>query len=742
MKTKIAANILFALTALALLSPLWVFRDLLFPYITSKAFTFRALVELGLPFYVYLLLIRPSWRPSWRNPVLLLAAAFLLLSFVSSFAGVNMTRSLWGNFERMGGSYYLLHLVLLSLYVVLLGQIGGAYIKNMLYFALAVSLLVTLNGVGGWLGLPTLTPDPSLPTRVSSTFGNPIFLGSFLILPMFLSAFFALQAESLGKKILFWALVALQFAGIILSATRGAVVGLAVGLILAAIVYVISSRRSAVRLYGTVATVGLLLLFVGLFVFHQKLPQGGALGRVFNLEDSNAQARLIQWRVALRGFKDDPVLGVGPENYYIIANKYYNSDLIKYDPSWFDKPHNYLLEVLVTTGVLGFLAYMGLIAAVCWALYQAWRRGLISRLQLALLLAGFVSYFVQNLFVFDTIPASLMFYVFVGFAGFLWSELSAGQNGRAKQKLVSGPPALALTASGLTLIVAVYAVYVTNIVPAQAARDVNYGYAYASVDPKVGVAYFKAALDSPFNFDPQDTAQRFSDFSAQTAQKYYSQDLNFALDTAQRALDFEQQTARGIGNDPVSWQKLASDYYILAFLQKQPLPPQAEQAARRAIELAPGRFEPQMSLVQVFLQEGRTDQAVAQLQRVTASLPLTNYTASAWWTLADLLRQSNHADQALAILQQPLQEKFLPSSARDLYWLLQYYEQQKDYQNFLSLAQAGAKTFTNDADIYFAVVRGLAETGQVDQAKSVAQSLITADPPNKQAVQDFLKTLK
>ena len=36
------------------------------------------------------------------------------------------------------------------------------------------------------------------------------------------------------------------------------------------------------------------------------------------------------------------------------------------------------------------------------------------------LLTAFLAYQIQNLFVFDTVPASLMFFAFAGFAGYIW----------------------------------------------------------------------------------------------------------------------------------------------------------------------------------------------------------------------------------------------------------------------------------------------------------------------------------
>src|ERR1035438_10246762 len=75
--TKVAGVIFFVLVCLSLLAPLWVFKDLLFPYVTSKAFYFRICLELALPFYVYLLLVRPELRPKWKRQYL----NWLMLAF-------------------------------------------------------------------------------------------------------------------------------------------------------------------------------------------------------------------------------------------------------------------------------------------------------------------------------------------------------------------------------------------------------------------------------------------------------------------------------------------------------------------------------------------------------------------------------------------------------------------------------------------------------------------------------------
>ena len=735
---KVVIVFFFIFVSLALLSPLWVFRDLLFPYITSKAFPFRAFVELAFPFYVYLAVSHSEYRPNWKNPLVWAALGFVAANAVSTFVGVNPNRSFWGNFERMGGTYYILHLTLLALYVTCLARIGGRHIKNILYVALGVAGIITVNGIFGWLHMPTLVPDPSLPGRVSSTMGNPIYLGSFLIIPMFFSAFFALQEEENYKKILFWILSALMFAGIVLSVTRGAVVGLAAGIALDAIIYVAFNQKSQIRTYGG----GVIVLFAAilalLFVFHQKLPQGGIVGRVFNLDDGNAKARLVQWKIALTGFNEKPVLGVGPENYYYLANKYYNPELIKYDPSWFDKPHNYFIEVLVTTGAVGFMVYLSMLALVFWALYKAYKTEILSLSQLCLLIAGFVAYLGQNVFVFDTIPASLMFYIFVGFVIYLLDE--SANNAAEPAGFAQNSRVLATASLAVAGIVSLYAVYVTNIQPAQAASAVNYGYAHANVNLEKSLGFFEQAVSAPFNFDRQDTATRFSSTISNYAEST-TMDPAKAKQAMAEITDFQRQVAEEVGNDPISWQRLSSDLYIQAYFNKTGLDPEAETAIKKAVALAPLRIEPTQQLAQVYMLENRNQDAYNLLAKTITELPLTANTAEDSWILAGLDNTLGRPEDGVKLAAQLLAQKFSPGSFRDLSWVIDYYDKQKDYQTELSLAQQAVKIFPTDADVNFALVQAYAKAGQIQQAKDLANKMLQSDSPNKQAVQDYLKTL-
>ncbi len=561
---------------------------------------------------------------------------------------------------------------------------------------------------------------------------------------MFLAAFFALQAESAGRKTLFWALTVLQFVGIVLSVTRGAIVGLFAGVVFAAAVYVGLQANRAIKIIGGTAIAIGVILVAGLFIYHKKLPDN-RLTRLFKLEDNNSQARLIQWKSAIIGYKDYPIFGVGPENYYVISNKYYDPQIVKYDPSWFDKPHNYVLEVLVTTGALGFIAYAAMLSFVTWALWRAYRTGFLNLPQMCVLVAGFASYFVQNLFVFDTIAASLMFYAFVGFGMYLWDEAAEAEvrhpaTGIRQQ---AGAQSFAMAAGLVALVVAIYAAYVTNIEGLQAAKAVNYGYAYASVDPAVSVNYFQSAINSSFNFDPQDTAERFSDSvstmiqSSQTDVKTLSQYLN-------QATDYERQTAQAIGNDPISWQKLATDYYLQSALEKTPLSAAAETAAQRAIAWAPKRFEPIMFQGQLYMAEGDNAAAAAVFKSMTQTFPLVNYTAPAWWSLATADHAIGQDSEALQIVGQMARQGYAPRSPQDIAWVPSYYDGKKDYASEIAFYQQALKWFA-DPGLAFGLAQTYAKAGQIPQARELATELLQASSTsdsNKQVIQQFLNTLK
>lgn len=734
---KIILNAYFALLVISLLTPFWTFSKLQFPYITSKAFFFRIIIELALPLYAYLILVDKSFRPKLKNPLNIAVLIFLGVSIVSSFAGENVSRSLWGNFERMGGTYYLAHLVALYFYLQLLGQASTEYLKRFLQSFIFLAVLLTLNGISGWIGGPILVQDPSLPARVSSTFGNPIFFASYLIIPMFLAVYFAVTEEKRSWKIAYTVAVILQLVGIYSSGTRGAVVGLLIGSLVAFIAYIVLSTSSSVRKKGFAVVAVVVVLVSAMYIFHDKFTPGSTLHRIANLRDSNTDARLIQWKMALTGFKDRPVLGTGPENYYVIFDDYYNPELYKYDSSWFDKPHNFLIEILTTTGVLGFAAYISTFFLALYALWRTYKSGLLGLLESCTLLAALITYQVQNLFVFDTVSPSIAFFSFLGLIAYMWVESSEAVQVRQNEPIVSsGTARVVLVIFGVVM---VYVLYISNIQSLQAAKRTNFGLAYSSYDPKVAASYFTSALELPFNLDVRETANRYSDFTALLVHtNLATKDPEFVNKHLEKALKTQKEITLKTENDPLLWLRLAVGEMNYAQWNNQSLEP-AWFAIHKAVSLAPERAE--IRQVKLQIHSAAKDWAGA-VETAKEAIALNPHDPSLRWQLAMAYYLNGQIDEAIQTADQAVKEGFKFSQLQQFAWYIQYYDGQKNYAKVAQLLEQAVVLEPAEIGIQIDLVRVYIVLGDKEKAKDLAEQITIRDPSQAAAMQQLIAGLK
>ena len=728
---------LLLITALSFLTPFWVFKDLLFPFITSKAFYLRILVEMGLPFFIYILFIEPKTRPTYKNPLHITVILFWLINIGSAFTGVDPQKALWGNFERMGGVFYLTHLILLYFYIVTLAKIEFSLLKVLVYSNIAIATVLSIYAIFVRFGMNPWVPDPSLP-RVSATFGNPIFFPSYLIPIMFLTIFWGTRKKEFGRY-WFYLLSFLQFVAIFLSGTRGAVVGLVLGIFISLIVYVVLSSSKRLKAYGGGAILLLLVAGSGLYLNSDKLPQGSMLRRVFKLQDSNTEARLIQWRVALNGFKDYPIFGTGAENYYVTGNKYYNPEIYKYDPSWFDKPHNYILEVLVTNGILGFISYLSIIFFCVASFYKSWKLEALGLISSVCLLAGLLVYQIQNLFVFDTVSASMSFFIFVSFAAFLWEKILSPEDKKRKTKQMS--LGIFLPGQSISLVVffvatafSVYLVWAGNIMPLKASSDTNYGYAYGGVDPQKAQNYFQKAINNPFNFDQTETASKYQEFALNILRNPGKTNPQLVDSIAQQAINALLVVTKKNPHNPIIWQKLASLSLNYSYLRQGTLDPQVAEAFKKAIDLAPKRTEALSGLFQLQMIQGNFYEA-AKIAKEMSELNPTSLEIK--WQLSIAEKEIN-LEQAVKISENLLDNNFQFPNPDSLKWLLEYFYKKGNADRMVQIGELFIKQDPNNKDFYLQMVQIYLAVGQKEKALELASKLAQADPGLGEKLQNII----
>lgn len=738
MKNKFVFYTFFSLLCFLLLTPLVSFGALLFPFVTSKSFFFRIVIELCLPFYVFILVSQPEARPKLKSPLNFAILAFLFINIISALLGVNAFRSFLGNFERMGGVFYLAHLALLYFYLLCIGALKPQYLQRLLKGLVFVSVLISLNGIIGKLGGPTLTPDVSLPLRVSSTLGNPIFLASFLILPFGLSLFFASQAEIFRNRILYIAAALLILITIFLTGTRGALVGLLGGLLVGFVFLLFTARNKALKKWGIVAFGALIILGVFLFVFRNALPSGSIFRRLTEFNDSNAKARLLEWGIALKGSRDYLLLGTGAENYYIIANKNYEPKQYQFDRSWFDKPHNYILEILDTNGIIGLGAYLSFLFFVFWAVFKAYRAGLITDVELAILFGAWTAYQVQNLFVFDTVSASVSLFIFAGFSAFLQNEALENKTIR-KNNGFSNQVWAKVSFVGVGIF-SLYLLVVFNFAPMALAKNINYGYtAYSKTSAPnftLSEQYFNKAIGTIFVYDPTELFFKYSDMALAASQTSGKLQPEFVSNVLKEGVALGEKAVQSNPNNPINWYYLAALRYFQAVGKGEAVPPSAQESLQKAEQLAPGRPEIYYLRIQFAISSKNYAQALSLSEEYYRHYPYLDLAA---WQLAWVHNLLGHTEQAGIYALEAMIKGYKLEAFKETKLLINYYESRQDYQEVIKLYEAATTYDPNNAEVYVGLVKAYYNAGRLSDAINLAKELVKAEPSLREELQPWLK---
>jgi tetratricopeptide (TPR) repeat protein len=176
------------------------------------------------------------------------------------------------------------------------------------------------------------------------------------------------------------------------------------------------------------------------------------------------------WGMAWEGFTERPLLGWGQENFIDVFTKHYNPRLFDQEP-YFDRSHNIILDWLISAGILGFVAYLGLFAVtfiVLWRLLKGRRFGF---LEFAVLSLTLTAYFIQNLFVFDNFSTYFLFFAILAYVQAATGFDGDVRGGAFQGKLEDKHALRAVIAGGVALVFMVPVAYTVNIKPIQESRS-------------------------------------------------------------------------------------------------------------------------------------------------------------------------------------------------------------------------------------------------------------------------------
>lgn len=404
--------------------PFLVSSIFFFPFIVTKAFAWRIIVEIIFAAWLLLALLDTKYRPK-RTLISYAILIFLVTIGLADLLGLAPIKSFWSNFERMEGYITLIHLGMF--FAVISSVFGndpagsGASWKRWWNVSLVASFLMSLYCVLQLIGLKTINQGG---VRVDGTLGNAIYLAVYMLFHIFIAVFFMWKEwKNVSLRWVYGILILSQLTVLYYTATRGAILGLLVGVLVATLLNLRNKESKVARRTSITVLVGLIIL-IGSFLAIKDtefVRKSQVLSRFSSLTtgEIKTQGRYFVWPMAIRGIKDRPILGWGQENFNLIFQEHYSPEMFRLEP-WFDRAHNIFLDWAVSGGLLGLLSYLFLYIAL---LYSIWKKRAstsikgegFSYAEKSILTGLVAAYFFHNFFVFDHLISYILFFSLLAF---------------------------------------------------------------------------------------------------------------------------------------------------------------------------------------------------------------------------------------------------------------------------------------------------------------------------------------
>ena len=212
----------------------------------------------------------PSW---WRKPLVLPVLIIVAVYLISTLFSVAPRTSLYGSYQRLQGTYTTFsYIVIFALVSTTLRT--RAQLQRAITTIIVSTFPVTLYGMLQKFQLDPLPWGGDTTTRIAGHLGNAIFIGSYLIMAVPLTAQRIIDSfyHILTDKELSWADVvrsslyilalALQLLAIYWSQSRGPLIGLGMGMFAFVLILLVALRNSAEKTGSTLAE----LLWPALFL--------------------------------------------------------------------------------------------------------------------------------------------------------------------------------------------------------------------------------------------------------------------------------------------------------------------------------------------------------------------------------------------------------------------------------------------------------------------------------------------
>lgn len=589
-----------------------------------------------------------------RTPVDWLIAGFLVWITITTFTSVHWPTALFGTYRRYEG---LLTFVTYALAYFLVLQLAHtpSRVRHLGQTLFLTSVVVAVYGLLQYAGVVFVPQelDWQNTKRAFSTYGNPMILGGFLIFSLTVALGLALEERRLARRFIYWVGFGLSGLALIVTFTRGAWVGAVVSVLILGVM--IWRQRVTFRRMDWIPAGAVVLATVGL-VWRSVASNNAItnvverLTSVFQFGSGSGQTRTEIWQAALSAIKERPIFGWGADTFGYTFSRFKPLEYLRDAGanSSADNAHNYALHLASGIGILGLLLFCG----ICiWAGVRSFRTVFgRSKGSGGIILGAFWAAsagYLANLLTGISVSGATLF---------LWAalalvlaptarivEVKACRWGTVIAIVVLVAAGSAIAGQGVVMAAdtafwdsteelsrtpddrAAAALRAVDLNPWEPAHRSALAAAYRDLMSADMSAVFKAQAAGD---DPASSIEAFERSFAKTEAAYKD------------AIDFTP-------DDYANYVNLAAVYNAAAQVLGEHLYPQAIETVQRGLEVMPLGTAIRVQLARALFATGKESEAVETLEYC---IQLDQRDGSAALALADIYVQQDRTDEALALL--------------------------------------------------------------------------------------------
>lgn len=745
----------FVILALPLLNiPPW-FQPPAWP----KAIIFRSLLAILL--FVFLVKGKINFQKikevlSPHNKIFLPIAsllAFLATVFISTLFSIDVPFSLWGDPNRGGGFvnfFFLVFFCVFSFFVIKKEDTstGEASWRKLLDFSLIIGFLIGLIAVFQRFGILSNIFVSSIS---SSTLGNSIILALFLLPFFFLSLSFLISENNKVKKYLYLFLVIFYaFSIIFIAQERAAFLGLLVGLFWFLIAY--PKKNKLLK----ISAILLPVVFVLSIFFLNSYPQiyenwtpmiKSPISRITTLAKGFGAdpVRISAWKISMQAFLEKPLLGYGPENFYVAFNKYYDPLLpVMAEAKNFDRAHNSLIQILIDSGIFALIFYLIFFISLFWGLQKIKKIYPVAHgLQ-----AGFLAYFIASLASIDGFSNVLIFFFFSAYSLHLISQNSANtdqpsviaparrsfsEGGRSEVTKQSTHPVFKNTVLVFAFLVLIIFLWQYNFVPLKMNEQLN-------------VAQQLAGENWQDSFKILEEQSKIKTFFLPYANSIY---LNLLVNRIaahpEETVALSEKIAEVAKNNTElqpynsqNWLRLGESLTMLAQAKNDPeIAEEAKNAIQKALELSPK--DPAIFLASFMADIAVKDFKGAEDKSVYCLKTFPEIKECSW--MAGLINvYLNNTEIGKNFIEKAKEKGYSTESEASLTQLSVAYLENKNYGEMLPIYQKLISINPSQVQYKTALALLYKYLGQYDKARALAAEIVKTNPELTGQIEQFLRS--